>query len=73
MTEQIVRVELKDRPYDIVIGKGLLRDAGRRLSPVLKGKKICVVTDTNVSRSATVASSTEQVYVRADQLGRPSN
>lgn len=47
--------EIRDRikinaqtPYDIVIGRGILKNAGELISEVLEPCKICVVTDSNV-------------------------
>ena len=44
----IVSVDLGPRSYDIVIGENLLTEAGKRLSPHLKAKRVAVVTDENV-------------------------
>jgi len=43
-----VRVGLGDRAYDIVIGGGLLEEAGAELTPHLKRKRTVVVSDENV-------------------------
>ena len=47
--------EIRDRikinaqtPYDIVIGRGILKNAGELISEILEPCKICVVTDSNV-------------------------
>jgi 3-dehydroquinate synthase len=42
-------VGLSMRAYDIVIGEGLIADAGRHLRPLLKLPKVVIVTDTNVA------------------------
>jgi len=47
---ETVRVELGDRSYDILIGPGLLADAGRHVAAVLPGIRAAVVTDENVAR-----------------------
>lgn len=48
MTET-VHVALGDRAYDIVIGQGLLANAGRYIAPLLARKRVAVVTDENVA------------------------
>tara|TARA_B100000513_G_scaffold12180_1_gene5040 strand:+ start:254 stop:1390 length:1137 start_codon:yes stop_codon:yes gene_type:complete len=45
---ETLRVDLDDRSYDIVIGKGLLPDAGRMIAPVLRSTKVAIITDENV-------------------------
>jgi 3-dehydroquinate synthase len=45
---QRVRVELGERSYDIVIGKGLLSQAAEHLRPLKLGKRGVIVTDVNV-------------------------
>ena len=37
------------REYDVLIGNGLFASLGALAADVLKGKKICIVTDTNVA------------------------
>jgi 3-dehydroquinate synthase len=44
-----VAVPLKSRSYDIVVGNGLLADAGNILGDVINRPRIAVVTDKNVS------------------------
>jgi 3-dehydroquinate synthase len=44
-----VRVELADRGYDIVIGAGLFERAGEWLAPVLREKRLFVITDDRVA------------------------
>jgi 3-dehydroquinate synthase len=46
--KRTVRVDLGDRAYDILIGPGLIKAAGREISARLKGKKVAVITDVNV-------------------------
>lgn len=48
MTET-VRVDLAGRPYDIVVGRGLLAEAGERIRPLAAGRHAVVVTDANVA------------------------
>ena len=46
--KRTVRVDLGDRAYDILIGPGLIKAAGREISARMKGKKVAVITDVNV-------------------------
>jgi 3-dehydroquinate synthase len=45
-----LRVELGARSYDILIGRGLIAEAGRHIAPLLKRKRVITVTDENVAR-----------------------
>jgi 3-dehydroquinate synthase len=45
-----LRVELGSRSYDIVVGAGLLADAGALIAPVVRQKRVVVVTDENVAK-----------------------
>ena len=47
--EQIVRVGLGDRAYDIVIGHGLIAEAGARIAAAFPGVRVAIVTDRNVA------------------------
>lgn len=44
-----LRVELAERSYDIVIGTGLLAQAGDLIAPVLRHRRVAVVTDEHVA------------------------
>jgi len=44
-----LRVDLGARGYDIVVGEGVLADAGRRLAAVLKQPRTVIVSDDNVA------------------------
>jgi 3-dehydroquinate synthase len=44
-----LRVELGARGYDILIGPGLIAEAGRHLKPLLRGQRAFVVTDERVA------------------------
>ena len=46
-----VRVELGARGYDIHIGAGLLERAGELVAPLLRERRIIVVSDANVART----------------------
>jgi 3-dehydroquinate synthase len=43
-------VELGKRSYEILIGRGLIADAGKRMLPHLRQKRVVAVTDSNVAR-----------------------
>ena len=42
-------VDLGTRGYEILIGRGLIADAGRLMLPLLKQKRVVAVTDSNVA------------------------
>ena len=44
-----VRVDLAGRSYDILIGRTLVREAGRHLAPLLPRRRVLIVTDENVA------------------------
>jgi len=44
-----VRVELGERSYDVLIGPGLLAEAGGRIASVISGRGLAIVTDENVA------------------------
>jgi 3-dehydroquinate synthase len=46
----VVRVDLGERSYDILIGGGLLGEAGERVAALLPGARAIVVTDRNVAK-----------------------
>ena len=43
-----VPVQLAGRAYDVVIGQGLLAEAGQRIAPLLKRARVAIVTDETV-------------------------
>jgi 3-dehydroquinate synthase len=43
-------VDLGKRSYEILIGRGLIADAGKLMAPLLKQKRVVAVTDSNVAR-----------------------
>ena len=47
--DDIVRVELGARAYDVRIGRGLIAHAGGLISPLLTQPRIAVITDENVA------------------------
>jgi 3-dehydroquinate synthase len=49
MSAETVRVDLGPRSYDVVIGAGLIAEAGDRIAAALPGRSLAVVTDSNVA------------------------
>ncbi len=47
---EILHVDLENRGYDIVVGERLLAKAGQYMLPVLKGRNVIIISDSNVSR-----------------------
>ena len=47
--QETVHVELGDRSYDVIIGPGLLAEAGARIAPLLPRPKVAVLTDETVA------------------------
>lgn len=45
-----IHVALGERSYDVVVGSGLVADAGRHLKPVLARPAVAIVTDANVAK-----------------------
>jgi 3-dehydroquinate synthase len=45
----IVHVDLAGRGYDIVIGRGVLAEAGRRIAALCPGGRVAIVTDKHVA------------------------
>ena len=48
MSPRIVPVGLGARSYEVVIGRGLLDEAGRRIAPFLKNRRVAIVSDQTV-------------------------
>ena len=48
-THETVRVDLGERSYDVIVGEGLLAEAGRHIAPVLKQDRVFVISDENVA------------------------
>lgn len=44
----VIKLDLENRPYDILVGEGCLAEAGRLLEPVLRPSKAIILTDDNV-------------------------
>ena len=49
MTVQTIHVPLGDRAYDVLIGAGLLEDAGAHIAPLLHRPRVAVITDETVA------------------------
>ncbi len=49
MTTETVHVPLGARAYDVVIGPGLLAQAGARVAPLLRRPRVAVITDRTVA------------------------
>ena len=47
--QDIVRVDLSERSYDIVIGPGAIRQAGARIAPLIGRRPVIIVTDDTVA------------------------
>lgn len=45
-----VPVDLGDRSYDILIGRGLLASAGERITALMPGGRLAIITDATVAR-----------------------
>jgi len=65
-----VRVELGLRSYDILVGKGLLEQAGQHMARVLRQPRTIIVTDENVARHhlATLEASLDAAGVAHDAI-----
>ncbi|MEC7670589.1 MAG: iron-containing alcohol dehydrogenase, partial [Pseudomonadota bacterium] len=46
---QTVHVPLAGREYDVRIGQGLLTNSGAEIAPLLRRKRVAIVTDENVA------------------------
>ena len=47
--QDIVRVDLSERSYDIVIGPGAIKQAGARIAPLIGRRPVIIVTDDTVA------------------------
>jgi 3-dehydroquinate synthase len=50
VSADVVRVELGARSYAVVIGPGLIAEAGTRIAALLPGRSAVIVTDANVAK-----------------------
>ncbi len=47
---KVLRVDLAERSYDILIGNGLVASAGEHIKPLLASPRVLTITDENVAR-----------------------
>lgn len=47
---ETLKVDLDNRSYNIVVGERLLAKAGEYIAPLVKGKNVIIISDSNVSR-----------------------
>ncbi len=68
-----VRVVLGARSYDILVGSGLLLDAGRHIAPLLSRPRVVIVTDAHVAEHhlETLASGLDASGIRHDAVILP--
>lgn len=73
MSVETVTVDLADRSYDILIGPGLLAQAGERLRGVVSHDRLLVIADASVSKLhwTALAASLSGAGYRADLLEVP--
>ena len=69
-----VTVALGERAYDIHVGRGLLARAGELCAPVLKQRRVFIVTDSNVAPLylAPLTNSLKAAGIRADHFVVPA-
>lgn len=69
-----VPVDLGDRSYAIRIGAGLIADAGKHVAPLLKQKRVIIVTDANVGKHylAPLTESLKAAGINADAITLPA-
>ncbi|MFN0023569.1 MAG: 3-dehydroquinate synthase [Parvularculaceae bacterium] len=74
MTHETLTVDLGARSYPILIGAGLIDDAGRRLAPMLRRAFAVIVTDTNVeaAHGARLRQSLAESAVRTETIVLPA-
>lgn len=65
----------KGRSYDILVGRGLLAQAGGTIAPLVPGKRVIIVTDRNVAKHghcAVLQKSLAAKGIRSDTITLPS-
>jgi 3-dehydroquinate synthase len=74
MTYETVRVDLPGRAYDILIGAGLLKEAGQHIAPFLRRKRVAIVTDETVAglHLAALEASLEAAGIAPSALALPA-
>lgn len=70
INSECVAVSLGDRSYDILIGRGLMADAGAEIAKRLPGAKATVITDETVAENylKPLTESLQQVGIEIDPL-----
>lgn len=71
---QIVKVELGENAYDIVIGSDVLSDAGGHIAPLLRRPKLVIVSDANLADShlPVLQSSLDAAHIAHDSYIVPA-
>ena len=69
-----LHVDLGERSYDIVVGLGLIQDAGTHIAPVLARPRAVVITDENVAPHylAPLCASLEAAGVQVNSITLPA-
>jgi 3-dehydroquinate synthase len=72
--EKTLRVALGERSYDILIGHGLLGEAGTLIKPFLKRDFVAIVTDANVAEAhlATLETALQNVGIETKSITIPA-
>ena len=73
LANDTVHVNLGARSYDVVIGAGLLKDAGTLISPLLKRKKVAIISDATVAghHLGALQASLDRAGIAHDALSLP--
>jgi len=71
---ETVTVDLGDRRYDIVVGEGVFARSGALMAPVLRQKRVVVITDENVGKLhlETLAISLEAAGIEHNSIVLPA-
>ena len=48
-TKEELRLELGERSYNIIVGRNLIGQAGKLISPLVQGHKVVIISDSNVA------------------------
>ena len=71
---QTVHVPLGSRAYNVLIGSGILPDAGSEIAPLLSRRRVAIITDENVAKLhlATLVTSLHDKAIAAESLVLPA-
>jgi 3-dehydroquinate synthase len=74
MSRHVVRVDLPESPYDVVIQPGLLDEIGARVAELAKSKKVGIVSDSNTGPlyAARVAASLNKTGIDVTHATLPA-